>query len=64
MEESVTNSLPEEKYNVKRDFLHPTFAEEYELALKFGDAHFGSECKHERVSGGHCCHCCRKVVSK
>jgi len=35
---------------------------EYELARKAGDKRFRSECRHERVSGGRCLDCWRKVV--
>lgn len=37
--------------------------EEYELALRTGRKRFGSACLHERVKGGHCIKCRRKVVT-
>lgn len=40
----------------------PTFAEEYELAIKMGDARFGSECRHEETKDGVCMKCLRRVV--
>lgn len=40
-----------------------TFAQEYELARRIGDARFGSECKHEQVKNGHCVACLRRVVT-
>ena len=37
----------------------------YELALREGNKRFGSECKHEKIRGGKCLNCLRKVwVSK
>ena len=47
-----------------KDIFHPTFEEEYELALSIGKERFGSECKHEQVVNGHCKQCLRKVVVK
>lgn len=49
---------------MKPDLFHPTFAEEYELALRVGERRFGSECKHDKVKNGRCTNCLRKVVSK
>ena len=42
--------------------LHPTFAEEYELAAKMGDARFGSDCEHTWTKNGVCVKCLRKVA--
>lgn len=36
----------------------------YELALKVGNARYGSPCKHERVKAGYCLNCKRRVVTK
>ena len=36
----------------------------YELMDKQGKERFGTECKHEKVRGGHCVNCLRKVVTK
>ena len=44
------------------DYFHPTFNEQYELALKVGNKRFGSECKHEQTKSGRCLNCLRKVV--
>lgn len=45
-----------------KDLFHPTFNEEYELALHIGNKRFGSECKHEKTKNGVCLNCLRKVV--
>ena len=35
--------------------------QEYELALKIGNARYGSPCEHSVVRNGHCANCGRKV---
>lgn len=57
--ERLMNGLPLEQPTPKPI----TFADEYELARRVGDARFGSECKHEQVRGGRCVECLRKVVT-
>ena len=47
---------------IVKDTFHPTFAEEYGLAIQQSNKRFGSECKHERVSKGRCLNCLRKVL--
>lgn len=47
-----------------KDIFHPTFSEQYELALWEGEKRFGSECKHAHVKAGRCIECLRKVVAK
>jgi hypothetical protein len=39
-----------------------SFATEYMLAKKIGDARFGSMCRHERAKRGYCPDCLRKVI--
>ena len=34
----------------------------YELALREGNRRFGSPCRHEKVKGGKCVKCLRRVV--
>lgn len=36
----------------------------YELMHEQGKKRFGIECKHEKVSGGYCLICLRKVVTR
>jgi hypothetical protein len=40
------------------------FNAEYELALAIGKKRFGSECRHEKVTGGKCANCLRTVYNK
>lgn len=47
-----------------KDIFKPTFAEEYELAIKIGNRRFGSECKHDKTKNGYCINCLRKVITK
>jgi len=39
------------------------FAEDYEKALKEGNARFGSECDHKGAKFGVCPKCLRRVIS-
>ena len=47
--------------DLMRSLFNPTFAEQYELALREGERRFGSECKHTEVKDGICLNCFRKV---
>ncbi len=40
---------------------NPTFAEQYESAIREGNARFGSECKHTEVKDGVCLNCFRQA---
>ena len=47
-----------------KDPFHYTEKQLTELMHGIGKQRFGTECKHERTSGGYCTICLRKVVTK
>ena len=45
-----------------QDPFHLSFDAQYELALRTGNARYGTECRHKTVKNGICTNCLRKVL--
>ena len=53
---------PESLDECRQALENEQFNREYELAIKNGDARFGSPCKHTRVKNGVCQNCLRRIM--